>query len=80
MLLRAGEGEGGDTPYKEIYVDDSFGWSDLAPNLTIVDIDGGHSSMLQEQFVGSLFAALRPYLSKEEISSARAVELAVADL
>jgi|SRR5579862_2005656 len=58
VLLRASTGEGTDVPYREVYADDTLGWGGLAPGLTVVDVDGGHASMLQESFVGSTTAAL----------------------
>lgn len=58
MLIRARSGEGADTPYREIYVDETLGWSSVAPAIEVVDVDGGHSSMLQEPFVESLARAL----------------------
>ena len=62
VLVRARFGEGGDTPFRHIYADESFGWASLAHDLTIVDVDGGHFSMLQEDFVDSLAEALEPYV------------------
>ena len=63
VLVRAQRGEGGDdTPYQQIYADDAFGWRAVAENLTLVDVDGGHSTMLRERCVDSLAAALLPYL------------------
>jgi thioesterase domain-containing protein len=49
-----------DTAYLEIYTDDTFGWRELADKLVVIDVDGGHSSMLQEPFVRSLATALTP--------------------
>jgi thioesterase domain-containing protein len=62
VLVRATTGEGEDTPYREIYADPSFGWATIAPGLRTVDVDGGHTTMLQETFVDSLAEALMPYL------------------
>ena len=58
MLLRASDGEGGDTAFREIYADEALGWDELVADLRIVDVDGGHSSMLQEQFVASVTQAI----------------------
>lgn len=58
IVVRARTGSGDDQPYQEIYADDTLGWGGLAERLTIVDADGGHSSMLQEPFVQSLAAAM----------------------
>jgi thioesterase domain-containing protein len=65
VLVRARIGEGDDTPYREIYADETFGWGVITQGLTIVDVEGGHSSMLQEPFVESLAAALMPHLSRK---------------
>jgi FkbH-like protein len=65
VLVRARAGEGIDTPYREIYADESLGWGSITDALSVVDVDGGHSSMLQEPFVASLSAALVPYLVHE---------------
>jgi FkbH-like protein len=63
VLVRATTGEADDTPYREIYRDDVLGWGSLTSALTVVDVEGGHSSMLQEPFVESLANALLPHLS-----------------
>jgi thioesterase domain-containing protein len=47
-----------DTPYRMVYADEKLGWGSLIERLTIIDVDGGHSTMLQEPFVGALAAAL----------------------
>jgi thioesterase domain-containing protein len=52
-----------DTPFRFVYADEKLGWGALVDNLTVVDVDGGHSTMLQEPFVGPLAAKLTPYLS-----------------
>jgi FkbH-like protein len=58
LLVRASAGEGADTPYRDLYRDDDFGWRRVAPRLEIVDVEGGHSSMLQEHAIDSLANAL----------------------
>jgi FkbH-like protein len=58
LLARAQAGELGDTPYREIFSDDTFGWTSVAPEISVIDVKGGHSSMLQEPFVESLASAL----------------------
>jgi hypothetical protein len=47
-----------DTPYRMLYTDEKLGWGSLIENLTIIDVDGGHSTTLQEPFVGAVAAAL----------------------
>ena len=54
LLVRAQTGEGSDTPYRDIFADETFGWDAIARGLAVVDVEGGHSSMLQEPFVESL--------------------------
>ena len=68
VLVRATSGEGGDTPYRQIYSDNTFGWGSVDANVKIADVRGGHFSMLQEPFVadlakelGSLIAPELPY-------------------
>lgn len=58
VLIRARTGEGDDTPHREVYVDETFGWSSIAPGIEVIDVEGGHSSMLQEPYVESLASAL----------------------
>ena len=47
-----------DAPYSTTYADETFGWGAMIQDLALVDVDGGHSTMLQEPFVRSLAAAL----------------------
>jgi hypothetical protein len=63
-LARAQSGGAGDTPYIEIYADETLGWGAIAENLAVVDVEGGHSSMLQEPFVDSLVTILLPHLGE----------------
>jgi len=79
VLVRARLGEGADTPYLHIYADETFGWGRIAHDLVVVDVDGGHSSMLQEPFVESLAKALRSYVGPKKATPirARAIEATV---
>jgi len=52
-----------DTPYRMVYTDEKLGWGSLIKNLTVIDADGGHSTMLQEPFVGAVAAALMRYIN-----------------
>jgi FkbH-like protein len=63
LLVRASVGDGPDTPYRDLYLDEDFGWRRIAGQLEVVDVIGGHSSMLQEQAVESLAAALVRHLT-----------------
>ena len=62
VLIRAKTGELGDTPYIELYSDYTLGWGSVVADLTIVDVDGGHYSMLQEPHVTHLATALQTLL------------------
>ena len=62
VLVRAQRGTGNDRPFRDIYADETFGWDAIANRLTVIDVQGGHSSMFQDPFVDSLAAALLPYL------------------
>jgi FkbH-like protein len=65
MLLRAQSGDSDDQPYREVYADDTFEWRSVAKDIAVVDVKGGHSSMLQEPFVESLVKALTPKVTAE---------------
>jgi FkbH-like protein len=62
LLVRASHGKDDDTPYKDIYQDDDFGWRQVAGRLTLANVAGGHASMLQDAHVDSLAAVLLAYL------------------
>jgi FkbH-like protein len=54
LLVKAREGSGSNTPFRDIFEDATFGWNEITPHVDVVDVDGGHSSMLQEPFVERL--------------------------
>lgn len=58
-----------DTPYIELYADETFGWGGITDKLIIADVDGGHSSMLWEPYVKSVAAVLMPSLSNNQGST-----------
>ena len=60
VLLRArAELEGvHDTPARLIYTEEALGWRSVVPDLEIVQVEGGHASMLREPHVADLAAAL----------------------
>lgn len=64
-----------------IYTDETFGWGEVTQNLIAVDLEGGHSSMLQEPFVETLAAELTPHIGyigyKFEPPGSRQVEQAI---
>ncbi|MDP1525822.1 MAG: HAD-IIIC family phosphatase [Rhodocyclaceae bacterium] len=65
LLVRAtvGDGDGGDTPYATVFVDSDLGWGRVvAANPRLIDVDGGHASMLQEPYVASLAKVFRMQL------------------
>jgi thioesterase domain-containing protein len=53
----------GDDASRDVYADEYFGWRALDPSLVVIDVEGGHSSMLQEPFVASLAKALGPFVT-----------------
>jgi thioesterase domain-containing protein len=66
VLVRARAGVDGvadDTPYLDIYADETLGWRGLIEQLNVIDVDGGHSSILREPFVQSLATALAPLVA-----------------
>jgi thioesterase domain-containing protein len=73
LLVRAQKGEGGDTPYRDIYADDTFGWRAVVADVVAVDVDGGHSSLLQEPHVASLASLLRERLDRHDALPPRTV-------
>jgi thioesterase domain-containing protein len=58
LLVRASAGGGLDTPYRDLYCDEDLGWRNVAGQLELLDVTGGHSSMLQEDTIDSLAAEL----------------------
>jgi thioesterase domain-containing protein/acyl carrier protein len=65
MLLRAQSGDSNDQPYREVYADETFDWRSVAQDIAVIDVKGGHSSMLQEPFVESLVEALTPKVTAD---------------
>ena len=67
LLLRARKGDGtlADQPFVEVFVDPLFGWAKgIEGKVVIADVEGGHSSMLQEPFVASTHAALQAHIDE----------------
>jgi len=62
VLLRATAGSGNDIPYREVFADPTLGWAGVARDLVVVDVEGGHASMLQEPQAASLARAILPHL------------------
>ena len=86
LLLRALSGEGADTPFREIYADEMLGWGPFGDDLAIIDVNGGHFSMLQEPFAGLLTEKIASYLNhnsataqERKFSQGSGVKLIVAD-
>jgi thioesterase domain-containing protein len=68
LVVRAMSGEGGDTPYAEIYSDPTLGWGAISSNVTVVDVEGGHFTMLQEAAVDDLARVLNGALASKAAS------------
>ncbi|MEJ0005705.1 MAG: thioesterase domain-containing protein [Steroidobacteraceae bacterium] len=62
LLVRASEGNGTDTPYRDLFLREDLGWSRVAGRLELADVRGGHASMLQEHCIDSLVSALSNHL------------------
>jgi FkbH-like protein len=65
MLLRAQSGDSDDQPYQEVYADETFEWRSVAKDIAVIDVKGGHSSMLQEPFVESQVKAITPKVTAD---------------
>lgn len=64
LLLRATQGEGEDQPYQEIYPDAALGWGKRAKGVSVYDVPGGHSSMLQMPNVQVTAEIIQSYLDR----------------
>ena len=70
VLLRATAGSGNDIPYREVFADPTLGWAGVARDLVVVDVAGGHASMLQEPQAASLASAILPHLAGPRMQAA----------
>ena len=70
MLIRATEGSGSDVPYVKVFKDPSLGWAPVSRDLVVVDVEGGHASMLQEPQAASLASAILPHLAGPRMQAA----------
>ena len=62
-----------DTPYRVIYADETLGWGSTTQDLAVLDVDGGHSTMLEEPFVKSLAVALLLHINRKSRAVANKV-------
>ncbi len=62
VLLRATEGSGNDIPFVQVFKDPTLGWASIVSDLVVIDVDGGHASMLQEPQAASLAKAILPHV------------------
>lgn len=63
LLIRATQGVGDDVPYVKVFKDPSLGWASIVSDLVVVDVEGGHASMLQEPQAASLADAILPHVA-----------------
>jgi amino acid adenylation domain-containing protein len=73
LLIRAKNGDGtlGDEPFIEQFVDPLFGWANgITGRVVVADVDGGHSTLLQEPYVASTHAVLQAYIDASLASMA----------
>lgn len=67
LLLRATQGDGSeaDKPEVEDHTDADLGWGSLTvQGLSVVDVSGGHSTMLQEPHIASTLLALQSHVDR----------------
>jgi FkbH-like protein len=69
VLARATTGQSGDTPYVDLYADNTLGWGTVGADLRIADVDGGHYSMLQEPYVEQLGRTIAGLLTSGSLES-----------
>src|SRR5262249_43410277 len=63
VLFRATSGEAGDQPFADRFDDPDLGWSSRATDgVQVLDVPGGHYSMLQEPNVAVLAAQMTHYI------------------
>jgi thioesterase domain-containing protein len=73
VLYRAAAGSGADLPYRDFLADPSFGWGRvLGDGLELIDVPGGHFSLLREPYVEHLAADLAPRIAAVAASTAAA--------
>jgi thioesterase domain-containing protein len=77
-LLRATMGEGGDTPYRQIYASDTFGWGLIHADLSVKDVSGGHFSMLQEPYVEDLSKTIEQVMLADQFHGRMRAKRAVS--
>ncbi len=70
LLIRATAGSGNDVPYVQVFKDPTLGWAGVVRDLAVVDVDGGHASMLQEPQAASLAAAILPHVLGPSVKDA----------
>jgi amino acid adenylation domain-containing protein len=65
VLFRATGGTGSDEAYKDIYADPKLGWEKrTAGGVRVIDVPGGHGSMLEEPNVAVVADAIAAYLDE----------------
>jgi len=75
VLFRATRGIGLDAPFIEFFADPAFGWGPrCSGGVRLVDVPGGHTSMLQEPNVSVLARRLQEAID-ESLADEREVEL-----
>jgi thioesterase domain-containing protein len=67
LLIRATQGTGDDIPYAQVFKDPTLGWASIVSDLVVVDVQGGHASMLQEPQVDSLVSAILPHVAGPDV-------------
>jgi thioesterase domain-containing protein/acyl carrier protein len=70
VIYRATRGDGGDLPLLQILVDPLFGWQEfLALKAEVVDVPGGHGSLLRQPHVTAMAAPLRASFESSAVAA-----------
>ena len=70
VLVRATEGVDNDIPYVKVFKDPTLGWAQLVRDLVVLDVEGGHASMLQEPQAAGLVSAILPHVGGPALRAA----------
>jgi len=69
LLIRAtkGDGSAGDMPYQDVYENTLLGWEAFCGGQVLVrDVPGGHSTMLNDENVGAIAAAIESTIEQSQ--------------
>jgi FkbH-like protein len=71
VLLRATEGKGANEPFINLFEDPLLGWAPyVLGELEVIEVPGGHSSMLQEPNVAALAKCICAFIGRSDVVAA----------